>query len=114
MMEAGDTRVFLRFYPGINFFSNGRKLFSQLERNFCLTGEILGINCGYGEELADEEDLRRGDFFRIKDDIILAKSVLIEEKALHLRQFFANKVKNGGSMACAALRNVCERDWLTN
>ena len=62
MMEAGDTRVFLRFYPGINFFSNGRKLFSQLERNFFLTGEILGINCGHGEELVDEEDLRRGDF----------------------------------------------------
>ena len=53
-------------------------------------------------------------FFRIKDNIIVAKSVLIAEKALHLRQFFANKVKNGGSMVCAALRNVCERDWLTN
>ena len=101
MMEAGDTRVLLQAYPGIfaflpgyKFFSNGRKLFSQLERNFCLTGEILGINCGHGEELADEEDLRRGDFFRIKDDIILAKSVSITEKAVYLRQFFANKVKN--------------------
>ena len=31
-------------------------------------------------------------FFRIKDNIIVAKSVLIAEKALHLRQFFANKV----------------------
>lgn len=99
MMEAGDTRVFLRFYPGINFFSNGRKLFSQLERNFCLTGEILGINCGHGEELADEEELRRGDFFRIKDDIILAKSVSITEKAVYLRQFFANKVKTRCQMA---------------
>ena len=64
--------------------------------------------------MTDEEGVRRSSFFRIKDDIILAKSVLIEEKALHLRQFFANKVKNGGSMACAALRNVCERDWLTS
>ena len=86
--------MFLRFYPGINFFSNGRKLFSQLERNFFLTGEILGINCGHREELADEDELRRGDSFRIKDDIILAKSVLITEKAVYLRQFFANKVKN--------------------
>ena len=101
MMEAGDTRVFLQAYPGIfafltwyKFFSNGRKLFSQLERNFFLTGEILGINCGHGEELADEDELRRGDFFRIKDDIILAKSVSITEKAVYLRRFFANKVKN--------------------
>ena len=69
MMEAGDTRVLLKAYlgifaflPGYKFFSNGRKLFSQLERNFFLTGEILGSNCGHGEELADEEDLRRGDF----------------------------------------------------
>ena len=45
--------------------------------------------------MTDEEGVRRSSFFRIKDDIILAKSVLIEEKALHLRQFFANKVKNG-------------------
>ena len=44
--------------------------------------------------MADEEELRRGDFFRIKDDIILAKSVSITEKAVYLRQFFANKVKN--------------------
>ena len=69
MMEAGDTRVLLKAYlgvfaflPGCKFFSNGRKLFSQLERNFFLTGEIFGSNCGHGEELADEEDLRRGDF----------------------------------------------------
>ena len=34
-------------------------------------------------------------FFRIKDNIIVAKSVLIAEKALHLRRFFANKVKTG-------------------
>ena len=33
-------------------------------------------------------------FFRRKDNIIVAKSVLIAEKALHLRQSFANKVKN--------------------
>lgn len=30
-------------------------------------------------------------FFRIKDNIILAKSVLIEEKALHLRRFFCKQ-----------------------
>ena len=44
--------------------------------------------------MADEEDVRRGDCFRIKDEIILAKSVSITEKAVYLRQFFANKVKN--------------------
>ena len=33
-------------------------------------------------------------FFRIKDDIIWAKSVSITEKAVYLRRFFANKVKN--------------------
>ena len=33
-------------------------------------------------------------FFRIKDNIIVAKSVSITEKAVYLRQFFANKVKN--------------------
>lgn len=38
-------------------------------------------------------------FFRIKDNIIVAKSVLIAEKALHLRQFFANKVKTRCKMA---------------
>ena len=70
MLEAGDTRVLLKAYPGVFaflpgyiFFSNGRKLFFQLERNVGLTGEILGSSCGHGEELADVEELRRGDFF---------------------------------------------------
>ena len=34
-------------------------------------------------------------FFRIKDNIIVAKNVLIAEKVIHLRRFFANKVKTG-------------------
>lgn len=34
-------------------------------------------------------------FFRIKDDIIWVKNVLITEKAVYLRQFFTNKVKTG-------------------
>lgn len=38
-------------------------------------------------------------FFRIKDNIILVKNVLIEEKALHLRQFLTNKVKTRCKMA---------------
>ena len=93
--------MLLKAYPGIfaflprcKFFSNGRKLFSQLERNFFLTGEIFGSNCGYGEELADEEDLRRGDFFRIKDNIIVSKSVFNCGKNTIFAAVFANKVKN--------------------
>ena len=69
MMEAGDTRVFLQatrvflhFYPGVNFFPTGGNYFLNWKEIFFLTGEILGSNCGHGEELADEEDLRRGDF----------------------------------------------------
>lgn len=49
-------------------------------------------------------------FFRIKDNIILAKSVLIEEKALHLRRFFANKVKNGRLILRCPMKHL-QGDW---
>lgn len=49
-------------------------------------------------------------FFRIKDNIILVKNVLIEEKALHLRRFFANKVKNGRLILRCPMKHL-QGDW---
>ena len=103
--------MFLRFYPGINFFPTGGNYFLNWKEIFFLTGEILGSNCGHGEELADEEELRRGDSFRIKDDIILAKSVSITEKAVYLRRFFANKVKKQDAKRLRRSMKHLRRDW---
>ena len=50
-------------------------------------------------------------FFRIKDNIIVAKSVLIAEKALHLRQFFANKVKKQDAKWLRRSMKHLRRNW---
>ena len=80
--------VFLRFYLGINFFPTGGKYLPNWGE------ECAWLKEGGGGGLRSKTN-ELMIFFRIKDNIIVAKSVLIAEKALHLRQFFANKVKTG-------------------
>ena len=94
-MEAGDTRVFLQAYPGIfaflpgyNFFPTGGKYLPNWGEEYAWLKEGGG-----GGLWSKTNELMI--FFRIKDNIIVAKSVLIAEKVIHLRRFFANKVKTG-------------------